>query len=281
MKITEPGIYDLPEHVYHSDPVEGGSLSSSGAKLLLPPSCPAIFKHRKTQPSEPSDAMTFGSAAHREVLGIGADIVLVDAPSWRSNAAKDQRREALAAGHIPLLEHEYFDVQQMATAVRRHPRASELLAPGSGAAEQTLIWKTGDVSRRALVDWLRTDAIVDYKTCQSADVDSIRKAVATYGYYIQLPWYRDGAQALGLCENPDLLLIFQEKTSPYLVTVVRLDPEAIAAGQRAGRKAMDVYARCMETDRWPGYADEHGEIEVGLPGWAERHYEDTRAQLIG
>lgn len=280
MKITKPGIYNLTEAEYHADPVAGGSLSSSGAKLLLPPNCPAIFAHRKTHPAAPTDAMTFGSAAHREVLGVGADLVLIDAPNWRTNAAKEKRREALAAGNIPLLGHEYVDVQAMAVALRHHPRAAELLAPGSGVAEQTMVWKTGAVRRRALVDWLRPKEIVDYKTCQRADPDSIRKAIATYGYHQQGAWYTDGAQELGLCENPPFFLIFQEKTSPYLVTVVRMDADTLASGRRANREAMDIYARCMETGHWPGYADEAGELEVSLPGWADRH-DDSRAQRIG
>ena len=40
----ELGVYDLPAAAYHRDPVEGGSLSASGAKKLMPPSCPALFK---------------------------------------------------------------------------------------------------------------------------------------------------------------------------------------------------------------------------------------------
>ena len=32
------GVYDIPEDLYHRDPVPGGSLSCSGAKKLLPPS---------------------------------------------------------------------------------------------------------------------------------------------------------------------------------------------------------------------------------------------------
>ncbi|MGW9447058.1 hypothetical protein, partial [Bacillus mobilis] len=44
--ITRPGVYDgIPEAVYHRDPVPGGSLSSSGARKLLAPSCPALFKY--------------------------------------------------------------------------------------------------------------------------------------------------------------------------------------------------------------------------------------------
>jgi len=33
--IRRPGLYDLPEHIYHADPVPGGSLSSTGARRLL------------------------------------------------------------------------------------------------------------------------------------------------------------------------------------------------------------------------------------------------------
>ena len=42
MKITKPGLYpDLDEAVYRS---QTDWLSVSGAKKLLPPSCPAKFK---------------------------------------------------------------------------------------------------------------------------------------------------------------------------------------------------------------------------------------------
>ena len=46
--VDEPGVYDgLDEAAYHADPVPGGSLSASGAKLLLPPSCPALYADRE------------------------------------------------------------------------------------------------------------------------------------------------------------------------------------------------------------------------------------------
>lgn len=277
MKITEPGLYNLPEHEYHADPVEGGSLSSSGAKLLLPPSCPAIFKHRKTNPSEPTDDMILGSAAHVVVLGAGADIAIIEANSWRSGEAKLAKAEALAAGRIPLLAKDHDTVLAMAAALRRHRMADQLFQPGTGKAEQTVIWKTGDVRRRALIDWLGEDIIDDYKTCFRADRASIIKAIATYSYHGQGAWYTDAAESLGM-HKPRFRLIFQEKTPPYLVVVVRPDADAIEVGRRANRKAMDIYARCMETGVWPGYAD--GEIEVGLPGWADRHEDHEFAGLI-
>jgi hypothetical protein len=51
-KITKPGIYPgVPDEVYHADPVEGGSLSSTGARKIL--DCPAKFKwERDTRPAQ-------------------------------------------------------------------------------------------------------------------------------------------------------------------------------------------------------------------------------------
>jgi hypothetical protein len=50
--ITEPGVYDIAEDHYHADPVPGGSLSNSGAKKLLPPSCPAKFAYEREHPPQ-------------------------------------------------------------------------------------------------------------------------------------------------------------------------------------------------------------------------------------
>ena len=46
----QPGVYEMDEATYHQDPVPGGSLSASGAKLLLPPSCPALYAWRRDHP---------------------------------------------------------------------------------------------------------------------------------------------------------------------------------------------------------------------------------------
>src|SRR3954471_5458063 len=105
--VTEPGVYpDIPELAYHADCVSEGSLSCSGAKKLLPPSCPALFKWERENPPPPKRQFDFGHAAHKLVLGVGPELVGVDAPDWRTNAAKAQRDEARARGAVPLLVHE-------------------------------------------------------------------------------------------------------------------------------------------------------------------------------
>jgi len=273
--VSEPGVYDMPEDIYHADPVPGGSLSASGAKLLLPPSCPALYRYRRDHPKVSAE-FDFGTAAHRYVLGAGPHVTVIAADDWRTKKAKDARDEARQHGFVPMLSAEYAEVRAMTTAVREHPIARALFDPGRGKPEQSLFWQDGEfgIWRRARLDWLpeprRGGRIVipDYKTTASADPASIRKHVANYGYHQQAAWYIDGIRALGLDEDPAFLFVFQEKMPPYLVTVVQLDDEAEAVGRARNELAMEIWRDCTQAGVWPGYSQD---IElITLPPWAAR-----------
>lgn len=279
--ITTAGVYDLPAEAYHADPVVGGSLSSTGARRLLPPSCPALFRHWADVGQARSRVLDLGTAAHQVVLGVGADLDVIDADSYRTKAAQTQRDTAHAEGRVPLLAAEHDQIQAMAAALRQHELAAALLDPASGRPEQAMVWRDHEtgVWRRALVDQLRHPnpaqrlLIPDYKTCASADPAAVSKAIEQYGYHQQGAWYIDGAIALGLpsAGEPLFLLVCQEKTAPYLVTVVALDDEALRIGRDRNRKALHLYRRCVHTGHWPGYAD--GPVTSGLPGWAVRAHD--------
>lgn len=279
--ITAPGIYDLPAEVYHADPVPGGSLSSSGARRLLPPHCPARYRHEQDHPRTPTAEMNLGSAAHRIVLGAGADLVEIDAGNYRTKAAQEQRDEALADGRIPVLPHEHEQVQAMAKALREHETAATLLGGRAGAAEQALFWvdEPSGIWRRALLDWLPEPGpgrmiLADYKTCDRADYDSAQRAIARFGYHQQAAWYEDAVKSLGLADDAASLLVFQETAAPYLVHVVQPDPIAMRIGRTLNRQAIDTYRACVESGRWPGYGD--GVSLIRLPVWTEnRHLEMT------
>lgn len=277
--ITGPGVYDIPEHVYHADPVPGGSLSSTGARRLLPPSCPALFKHERDHGAQRRQVFDVGSAAHRLVLGAGADLAVIDAGDYRSKAARDQRDAAYAAGTTPVLSHEFDQVNAMATAVERHPVAGRLFAPGRGDAERTLAWidEATGVWCRARLDWMCRSAngrliVVDYKTTTSAEPSKVARAIHDYGYHQQASWYLDGVRAVGLDVDPAFIFAFQEKAAPHLITVVELDAEALRIGAERNRRALEIYARCTATGEWPGYTDDI--TLLGLPAWAERQHEE-------
>jgi PDDEXK-like domain of unknown function (DUF3799) len=221
------------------------------------------------------DVFDFGSAAHKLILGAGPPVDIIDADSWRTNAAKDAREYARMNGRTPVLIGDWDRVTAMAGAIAAHPLAAALFNPDHGKPERSLFWTdpaTG-VPCRARLDWL-PDArkgrltIPDYKTCTGAHPDPAAKAAGNYGYHIQHAHYTNGAAALGLDDDPAFVFVFQEKDPPYLVNVVQLDPGAIQAGRVAMRAALEIFRDCTAADVWPGYRTDIPEIS--LPPWASR-----------
>lgn len=273
--IGAPGVYSIDELTYHAH----DALSASGAKRLLPPSCPAIFKWERDNGRPEKRAFDFGHAAHSLVLGVGADIVTVDAENWRTKAAREAQESAYAEGKTPLLIAEYARVQDMAAALLEHSIASALLDPSRGTPEQSLFWddERHGMQRRARLDWLphATDGrmiLADYKSTVCAEPRRVAKSMADFRYHQQAAWYVDGVKALGLAEDVAFVFVFQEKTAPYLVTVVEPDVEALRIGRLLNDRALEVFAECIATDTWPGYTSD---VElISLPKWATYGLED-------
>ena len=277
--ITAPAILPgLDNEAYQADPIMGGSLSVSGAKKLLPPHCPALYRYELDNPPRSTATFDYGHAAHRAILGAGSVIAWVDAEDWRSKDAKATRAEAVASGLTPMLIAERAHIDGMAAAIRAHPVASQILDPEQGDPEVSVF--VGDpatgVTMRARYDYMRRTtsgrlAIVDYKTAASAHPSSWRRSAADYGYHMQDAWYRRTARLLGLDDDPLFIFIVQEKRAPYLVSVMEMDEIARRIGDERNRRALDLYAMCKASDTWPGYTDTI--TTVDLPVWVEIAHE--------
>jgi hypothetical protein len=278
VEITEAGVYDMPASAYHADPMRhlGGSLSSSGARTILN-KCPAKFRYEQDHPAAPTQAMELGTAAHKEVLGAGPELVRMKHDTYRSTKAQAERDAAYERGAIPLKPKEYDQVEEMAAALREHELASVLLG-GTGKPEQALFWQDGPskIWRRALLDWLPPAEptgvmyLADYKKSQSAHPAAISRAIETYSLHMQGAWYVDGVKSLGLAEVVKYFLVVQEPEEPYLVSVVELKEIALDMGRHDNRKAIDLYVKCRAKDYWPPYIE--GVEQVGLPPWAEKRF---------
>ncbi|KOU59909.1 hypothetical protein ADK57_32080 [Streptomyces sp. MMG1533] len=277
--VTEPGVYpDMPIDVYHADPVPGGSLSSSGARKLLDPGCPAQFKHDRDHQQPHKREFDLGHAAHLLVLRDGPELEVIDFPDWKKVAARELRDLAYAEGKTPLLRKEHEQVQAMAEAIRQHPTAGALFAPGNGIAEQSLFWQDPrhGVWRRARPDWMphRQDdgrlVVVDYKTARAVDPSALQRAVYEHGYHAQAAWYLDAVKALDLHgdQEPAFIFVFQSKTAPYLVHLVELDFPALTLGAARNERALRTYAECERTGNWPGFNDRI--TYLPLPPYAEK-----------
>jgi hypothetical protein len=276
----------MPDEVYHGDPVLGGSLSSSGARQLVPPGCPAKFDALRGALEYTSTDLDVGSAAHKKVLNAGQEIHVIQkepgvpADSMRTNAAKADAALARAAGKIPLLLDDYNTVCQMASAVYAHPLASQLLQGAGGVSELSLFWtdeRTGVRCRGRVDRWQRLPTgrmvAVDYKTTTSVTPREILKAIRTYGYWQQGEFYSRGIRATGLELEPWFMFVFQEKTPPYMIQVVDLSPMALAYGRQLNDRALEVYRDCSESGIWPGYENAGEILTIDLPPYLQQEME--------
>jgi hypothetical protein len=258
-------VENLPHETYLHEP----ALSVSGMRMLLPPNCPALFRHYQDNRRPSKRAYDFGHVVHGLVLGDGPEIVRIDAADWRTKAAKDERDEAYSVGKVPILSHEYDEAAECAASVLAHTDAGPLFT--AGRAEVSLFWTDPetDVKMRGRLDWLREEPGqrvmgVDLKTSVTADPESFGRSAANYGYAQQQAMYEDAIRATGLHDDPEFRFVVVEKSAPYLVSVIELDPEAVRIGRSMNQKAALIYKRCMETGEWPGYADNG---PVLLPFW--------------
>ncbi len=278
MTARPDGIY--PNSIgYEPDPTR---LSPNGAKKLLPPSTPKKFDEYRKHPEKHKRAWDFGRVAHKLVLGEGDQFLildpeihglkkdggLADKPTSTTNW-KDAEANARAEGLTPIHVDDYGKALEMARVVHQHKTAGPLLAEGD--AEEWLLWtdaETGQGMRQRL-DWkTRRDGrltIVEYKTDADASPEAFSRKVFKLGYYLACAFAITGAKALGLDVDPEVLIIAQDKESPYDVSIHYLDDEAIRYSCQRMREAITVYRRCMEDGAWPGYPLDYNQISV--PAW--------------
>lgn len=277
MSIETPGLYpDLDSAEYLADPVPDRSISVSGARTLLEQT-PAIYLYETTHRRPDTAAFDMGHAAHASVLGDGMEIAVIPDEllakdgAASTKAAKEFIADARARGAVPIKSDIAATVDAMADQLREHPVAGKLLEPGAGAVEQSAFWIDDNFGlwRRARFDYMREVdgrlTIVDFKTADDLTDRALQGSIARYGYAQQSPWYCDAAKALGLDDDPRFLFVFQSKTAPYLVRVIDLPEYWVQIGRKRNLRALEIYAECRETNRWPGYPNEIESLDP--PAW--------------
>lgn len=283
-KITKPGVYDLPEQIYHSDPTPAGSLSSSIAKILLTKSpMHAWLASPRLNPNwQPVDRKTFdiGRAAHREVLGKGSDWVEIPADILASNGAASTKEAkafisgARDAGQTPIKADEAAAVQEIARSVRSRLASMGIVLQPS-RSEMAAFAEIEGVWNRILVDNAPEDPRVplyDLKTTTDASPEKLARAIMDYGYDVQAQHYRETWKA-ATGEDRPFRFIFVEKEPPYEVCVIELTAEDLMMAEKRIARARQIFRNCLAANDWPGYPLEV--VQIKLPEfyqskWLER-----------
>jgi hypothetical protein len=267
-------VLEVTEFAYHQDTVaDEPTISRSFIHTMIVRSpWHAWAHHPRLNPAyvTPQDEAKFdlGTAAHALFLEGRNAVEVVEADSWRTNAAKEQRDLARAHGRIPLLDKDWQAVQAMCDALR------DQLPDGyftDGEAERTVVWRDRDVLCRARLDYLAGDTIYDYKsTSSSAAPQAWSKSMFNFGYDLQAAFYLRGSGASRFC------FAVQETFEPYAVQTFELAPDTLALANRKIDWALDTWRDCIATGVWPGYPARTA--YVTLPPWAEQQWFDREAR---
>lgn len=253
MKITKPGlVHNMTDDTYHADPVPGGSMSSTFARLLtnhVP--AKAIQLHRNRRPNK---AMNLGKAAHAHALGAGPELIVWE-HDGRTKDGKAERAEKAplldTEAAVAVTASERDQILSMAEALRTHPEIASIL--DACESEVSGFWREGGAWLRARYDLLGDDAW-DYKTCEDATRRGFSKAMASYGYHQQGEFYGRGLRAL---DHPagkrPMRFICQETSAPYLVQIHTPDAEALDVARELNDRAIRIYAESTATGKWAGY----------------------------
>lgn len=258
----------VDECAYHADPCEVPSLSSSIAHILVSKSPRhAWAAHPKLgkllEPEHETTAVQDGTLIHTLLLGKGAQIEVVDAKDWRTNAAKDQRDDAVKAGRVAVLRHRYDELALVAAELR-----TQILRLGfslEGDAEVAYEWDedgaTGPVRCRGMMDLVQVEdggrliRILDLKKTASAHPNAISRHFYDYGHDIQFSAYTSCLKRLHPDAQVRMEFLFLEIDPPYAVTPAAPGVAFEQIGQQRWQRAIEIWERCLNTGRWPSYAD--------------------------
>ena len=224
----------------------------------------AHARHEMLSPSDPTESMDLGTAAHCAVFEPGRfaeEYVLGPNATKRTNAGKavwaEFEERNRGKGILELEEMEAC--QAMSRAVYAHEIVGPLLA-APGKNEVVVLWHDAETGLRckAMLDRLAFYAgwvtIADLKTCRDARPWAFAKMVSELLYHVQAAFYLDGLNTVAPAERK-FLWIAIEKEQPYGIRVydAGMIPETIEQGRAEYREYLRSYKLSQETGRWNAY----------------------------
>lgn len=295
--ITKPGAYaGISNEDYHRAPnlLPGPSLSSSGAKTLLSASPYHFWFDSPLNPDRPAEKdsapFSIGKAAHDVILlsdrWPAFYHVLPENFAWNKTKAMPDEiaaAEEARSNGLTLLKHEEAEtVRAVAAALQRNDLAMKALT--NGVSEETLAWKdplTG-VWLRARPDFrpasipegraVRIVADLKFMAPTFCSPHGFQRAIGNFGYHQTAAFYSDGLKAVYDAPPTHWLHVVVEKDEPHTVSLYELPGEDIARGRVLNRRAIEIFDRCLQSGKWPAYAD--APMQVGLTDWARERIDE-------
>lgn len=279
--------YNVAAAAYHADPCERPSLSSSIAKILIEKTPRhAWHAHPRLNPNfEPKQESKFdlGSAVHELMLGKGGGYTIINAADYKGKDAQQARQKAREAGIAPLLGDQYR--QAVGIAKEALDALAEMdVHPHDYRNEGVFVWEINGVLCRSMIDSIGPGLhkMWDIKTTSRGLSDfEVGQTIARYDYDLSAAFYIKAVEALlpELAGRVEFSWIFVETEPPYEASVFPANETTLEFGRRKVEAAIQIWARCMAADQWPGYP--RTPRKYSYPAWAESAWLEKELQEAG
>lgn len=221
---------------------------SSSDFRLLEESCLHLL-HKKLFTLE-SKSLDLGSALHKYVLEVQEfDKEFCVEPEFnkRTNQGKEAYENWLALNFDKTILSE-SDMQKVSLM------GDNILALAGGllkqgVAEKSIFAKdTNGVIRKCRPDYYREDLglVIDIKTSKDGSDFAFSKNLFEYNYFLQAAWYLDTMMLAGH-QAKRFLFIIVDTSSPYMVRIREISPEAIELGREKYLALLQEYRHFLNT----------------------------------
>lgn len=251
---------------YHSS--EG--ISKSGLWEIYTKS-PFHYAHTKKQSSPTFD---YGTAVHTAILEPDKfDESIIRGPEDRRGSKwRDAMDEAEHKKAILLTASDYDDVLSIREAADADKNITALLK-GETIIERSAYHKDDEygltVKCRPDLYNKSLSIMADVKSTASAEPHHFIKSIVNFGYHVQEAMYTDVfTKASNLKVDAFVFIAIEKpsKGSPAIIQCYELDADAVKEGYLIYRKALDIYANCVNNKSWPAYGG--GIKKLSIPKWA-------------
>lgn len=272
----------VPAEAYHRDLLPGAPHFSRGVALdiVRDSALHAWQRHPCLGGAPVEDAeedpakrarIEAGSLIHALLLGGGLGIAVVEADSWRTNKAKDEREEARQNGLLPVLAPRCQDGLKVAGEIKK--RLYGLDVPIEECiAEGTILWSEPPavehhqaIHCKARLDLLHLGRgmVWDLKVGSRINPPGFERSMRPFGYDIQSWLYPHAVAQVHreLAGRLDFEFLLCERRPPYDVAIVPVGAAMASLGGDRWNRALKTWRQCLASGVWPG----HGRRAPVLP----------------
>ena len=280
----KPGLYrEIPFPDYLADPADEPSLTSSLVRNILSTAPRKVWENTPrlngNAVAKTSDRFDLGTTAHGLFIGVGGNLIVIDADSYRSKEAKAIRDQAYADGKTPVLRKDFERADAMATAalaeLGEHEDIGPILKEGI-MREPTFIWREAGVWCRCRPDlWDEaTNTVIHYKTTGTElSPNTISGFAARSGWDLTAAHYEAGIMS-HTGKAPRQLFAVQETEAPHMVLVIELGSVFMEVAKMRRKRALTVWGRCLASNIWPAWPTKT--LILDCPEWHERQMTDAK-----